>query len=126
MRKPDSRPPAPTLTAAAQASAITVSWTAVDGAARYELQRWEESAGAWVRISDALTGTTYSDSDVEAGKTYYYSVRALTADGGKGAWSGHSADNTHATVAAPGRRDRADREGHRRRLSRAVDQRARS
>ena len=94
-------PAAPELTASSGGGAtIELSWTSVEGAARYELLRWEENADAWIQLSDALTGTTYTDSDVETGKTYYYTVRALTAEGAGGAWSDYSGENARATVKA--------------------------
>ena len=94
-------PAAPELTASSGGgTTIELSWTSVDGAARYELLRWEEGADAWIQLSDALTGTTYTDSDVEIGKTYYYTVSALTAEGAGGAWSDYSGENARATVKA--------------------------
>ena len=69
----------PSLTAEAAESAVEVSWTAVVGAARYELWVWD-SVNGWAQIGgNSLTGTTYTHSDVTAGTTYYYAVRAVNA-----------------------------------------------
>lgn len=93
---------APALTADdAKANRVEISWSAVDGAARYELWRLEKGADGWILIGDALTGTTHTDTDVEAGKTYFYTARGLTADGAEGAWSDYSSEEARATVAAP-------------------------
>ena len=86
----------PALTAEAAESAVEVSWTAVVGAARYELWVWD-SVNEWAQIGgNSLTGTTYTHSDVTAGTTYYYAIRAVNADGETSAWS----DFVPATVPA--------------------------
>ena len=91
---------APALTVAdANANRVELSWSAVDGAARYDLRRWDKDAG-WIRLDDALTATTYTDTAVEAGRTYFYAVRGLTADGAEGAWSDYRSENARAAVGA--------------------------
>ena len=86
----------PALTAEAAESAVEVSWTAVVGAARYALWVWD-SVNEWRQIGgDSLTGTTYTHSDVSAGTTYWYAIRAVNADGETSAWS----DFVPATVPA--------------------------
>ena len=77
----------PALTAEATESAVELSWTAVAGAARYELWVWD-SVNGWRQIGgNTLTGTTYTHSEVTAGTTYYYQMRAVNAGGGTSAWS---------------------------------------
>ena len=74
---------APTLTSSANtANQVDLTWTEVEDADDYELWRWEDSEG-WVEVDDSISGTTYSDSGVTAGLTYYYQV---SADGGD-TWS---------------------------------------
>ena len=74
---------APTLTSSADtANQVDLSWTAVADADDYQLWRWETSEG-WVELDDSISETTYTDSGVDAGKTYYYQV---SADGGSN-WS---------------------------------------
>ena len=88
----------PTLTAAAAgASAVELSWTAVANAAGYELQRWNGST--WVLLEGNLSGTSYTHRGLEAGTTYYYRVRALGAGDAKGPWS----DWKQATTTGGGR-----------------------
>ena len=79
----------PTLTAVetpgSNGGSVNVSWTSVSGAASYMLYR-QEVGGSW---GDAMTvtGTTYVDTGVTAGRSYYYIIRAVDGDGTAGAWS---------------------------------------
>ena len=92
---------APTLTADnKKANRVELSWSAVEGAASYELKRWHEGADDWYVIADQLTGTTHTDGGVEAGKTYFYIVRGLTAEGAEGAYSDYTSEDARATVGA--------------------------
>ena len=71
---------APVLTAQAEESKIELSWTAVTDAARYELWTWTSTDG-WQQLDDSsLTGTTYTHTEVTAGTTYHYTIRAVNAD----------------------------------------------
>ncbi len=86
--------PAPSLTAEVDNGTVELNWTAVAGAERYELWVWT-SADGWQQIGeDNLTDTTYSHTGLTAGTTYYYTVRAVNADGVTGPWS----ENASATV----------------------------
>ena len=86
--------PAPNLTATPGVRQNTLSWDAVSGAAKYELWAWEESAD-WYRLDDgSLTDTTYNHTSLTIGNTYYYALRALSADDKEGLWS----DQAEATV----------------------------
>ena len=77
----------PVLTAAAGQSAVELTWAEVTGADRYELWTWT-SAGGWQQLDDgALTGTTFSHTDVAVGTTYHYAIRALNAAGRSSEWS---------------------------------------
>ncbi|MDE0431205.1 MAG: fibronectin type III domain-containing protein [Caldilineaceae bacterium] len=59
---------------------ITLGWTAVDGAASYELQR-RTNGGAWGDPMDAGTGTSYTDMGLTPSTTYDYEIRAKNAAG---------------------------------------------
>ena len=66
---------------------MELSWTTVHGATRYELLVWD-SVNDWRQIGgDGLTGTTYTHTDLVAGATYFYTIRAANADGETSAWS---------------------------------------
>jgi len=77
---------APTLTAvlAPGGASVSVSWTEVTGADSYELYKQQEG-GSW-SAAMSMTGTTYSDTNITAGESYFYIVRAVTG-GTAGAWS---------------------------------------
>ena len=78
---------APVLTAQAAEDGVELSWTTVHGATRYELWVWD-SVNDWRQIGgDGLTGTTYTHTDLVAGTTYFYTIRAVNADGETSAWS---------------------------------------
>jgi hypothetical protein len=87
---PDPTPPAPTgLTAelSDDGTSIEVSWTAVNGATAYVLERAEGSpAGDFTQLADDLTETTYTDADITADVVYSYRVAAAN-DAGVGNFS---------------------------------------
>ena len=73
---------APVVTAAnvADSGKIKLSWSAVEGAEKYEIYRATSKNGSYSRRA-ATAKTAYTNTGVEAGKTYYYKVRAITAEG---------------------------------------------
>ncbi len=78
--------PAPTgLSATVESGSIVLNWTASAGADSYDIYRGTSSgaeAGSPIATS---TTTTYTDSSVSPGPTYYYTVAAVTANGTSGA-----------------------------------------
>lgn len=95
---------APALTAEAGESAIELSWTAVSGAARYELWAWS-TAGGWQRLDEGnLTGTSFRHTQTAPGTECYYVVRAIAPDGSVSAWSNHpsaTAPQTASSTSTP-------------------------
>ena len=89
---------APALTAVdGKGGAFELNWTPVTAALRYELW-FRTNASGWQQLGgDNLTGTTYTHTQLAAGTTYYYAVRAVHAGGVTSPWS----ENASATVAAP-------------------------
>lgn len=80
----------------ASSTMMALSWSAVTGAASYELHRWETSEG-WTQVGGTLTATSYNDTAVEIGKTYYYQVIAV-GTAGRGAWSNQVSDTVPTTT----------------------------
>ncbi len=77
----------PQLTARATGSGVLLTWEAVAGAERYELLTWWVGSANWQAIGvGALTGTSYTHADVTAGRTYHYTIRALSAAGAASPW----------------------------------------
>ena len=92
---------APVLTAQASEDGVELSWTTVHGATRYELFVWD-SVNQWRQIGgDSLTGTTYTYTDLVAGATYFYTIRAANADGETSAWSDQVSTATATATATP-------------------------
>ncbi len=81
-------PPVPALKAQAGAGQVTLTWDSVAGAVRYELWVWWDEETGWQQLDGgSLTGTTHTHSGLVAGATYYYSIRAVDANGAASAWS---------------------------------------
>ena len=78
---PPPPPAAPTgLTATTNASSVTLTWGSVPGAAFYYIERSQQSNGTYTIVTN-VTGTSYIDTNVFAGATYYYVVSAVNASG---------------------------------------------
>ena len=71
----------PTVTATAGVMQVALSWTTVAGASSYRVFRSTQSCyGQWFEQT-STTGTTWTDTSVTAGVTYYYYVEAVASDG---------------------------------------------
>ena len=58
----------------------TLKWTAVAGAERYEVYRATAKDGNYVKMF-STTKTSYTNTSAVAGKTYYYKLKVVLADG---------------------------------------------
>jgi hypothetical protein len=77
-----SPPPAPTgLTATAGSGQISLSWTASPGATSYNVKRATVSGGPYTTIATAVTVTSYTDTGLTNGTTYYEVVSAVNSVG---------------------------------------------
>ncbi|MBD3919819.1 fibronectin type III domain-containing protein [Paenibacillus sp. PR3] len=75
-------PSAPTgLTAAAGNAQAVLSWTASSGATSYNVKRATTSGGAYTTVATGVTGTTYTNTGLTNGTTYYYVVSAVNSAG---------------------------------------------
>ena len=87
-------PPA-SLTATAGNAQVSLSWPASVGANSYDVKRATVSGGPYVTVGCSTT-TSYTDSGLQAGTTYYYVVSAQYT-GGPDA-GGASADSVEANA----------------------------
>jgi len=101
-------PSTPTgLTATAvSTSQIDLYWNAVEGATGYDVYRSTSATGTFARLGSEPTvsgqsNTSYSDTGLSAGTTYYYKVSALNASGESAASSAVSATTSSAGGAVP-------------------------
>src|SRR5207245_2092366 len=79
---PAAPPGAPTnVTATAGNAQVTLSWTAVSGATGYNVKRSTTSGGPYTTVGPNVTPTSFTDSGLTNGTTYYYVVSALNAGG---------------------------------------------
>ncbi|MBR3059126.1 MAG: leucine-rich repeat protein [Oscillospiraceae bacterium] len=88
------------VSAAAAPGQITVKWNQVSGATKYAVYRKAAGATSWTRLTNTVTGTSYIDksTDLVAGTTYYYTVRAYL----NGAWSGYDSTGVSAKTVDSG------------------------
>jgi len=94
-------PAAPTgLAATAGNQQVSLTWSASSGATSYNVKRGTASGGPYTTISSPGT-TSYADSSVTNGTTYYYVVSAVNSGGESGNSSQVSATPTVAPPAAP-------------------------
>ena len=72
----DLAKPAVTLTNVASSGKIKVAWKKVEGAAKYEVWRATAKNGKYNKVQTVKT-LSWTDTNVTAGKTYYYKVKAI-------------------------------------------------
>jgi glycosidase len=77
-------------------STVSLSWTGNGDSASYNIYRSPVQGGGYVKIG-TVNNTTFTDSNVSNGTTYYYVVRGVDALGNEGANSNES----NATPASP-------------------------
>ncbi len=80
------------------AHSVTVKWTASvsSGVAGYNVYRGTQAGGPYTKLTATkVTGTSYTDSSVTSGTTYYYVVTAVNSSGME------SANSSSATAVVP-------------------------
>ena len=71
-------PPAPEqLTAEGRAGEVVLTWSPVEEAAGYHVKRASAANGTYETIASSVSGTTFTDTGVTNGNTYYYKVTAV-------------------------------------------------
>ncbi|OXM85440.1 pectinesterase family protein [Paenibacillus rigui] len=66
---------------AANDGSVELTWSAVSGATSYAVKRSVVSGGPYTTLTSTLTTTSYTDTSVTNGTTYYYIVAAANASG---------------------------------------------
>ena len=88
------------LAATGGSQQIGLSWNATTGAASYMVRRATTSGGVYTTVASGVTGTSYTDTGLADGTTYYYVVTPTSNVSGDGA---NSAELAAITIpAAPG------------------------
>jgi predicted carbohydrate-binding protein with CBM5 and CBM33 domain len=79
---PAAVPPAPTgLTAAAGNAQVQLAWNAAAGATSYNVKRSTTNGGPYSNVATGVTATSYTNTGLTNGTTYYYVVTAVNAGG---------------------------------------------
>jgi len=78
--KPMPATPAGVKAARASSTGIKVTWGSVAGTTKYEVYRATSSDGTYAKLGEA-SSTSYTNTGLTTGKTYYYKVRAYHLEG---------------------------------------------
>lgn len=87
---------APDLAATAGNAEVALAWTAVSGALAYIVKRSDSAEGPFVPVVSDLVDTTFTDTELTNGVTYYYVVHAANQAG-----EGPPSQTVHASPAFP-------------------------
>ncbi|RNL82374.1 T9SS C-terminal target domain-containing protein [Sinomicrobium pectinilyticum] len=79
------------LTATESNTQVPLSWDPVPDASGYNLKRATTSGGPYTTVATGLTGTSYTDTGLENGTTYYYVVTAAN-------FAGESQNSTEVSI----------------------------
>lgn len=77
---------------------VSLSWDAVTGAVGYTLYRSPLSGGGWVEMDSGLADTSFVDTGLVNGKSYYYVVTASDDEGNESGYSGEASALPHYTI----------------------------
>ena len=74
----DLAQPVITLSNVASTGKIKIRWSKIAGAVKYEVWRATSQNGTYTKLT-TTTGTSVTNSKMDAGKTYYYKVKAIAS-----------------------------------------------
>jgi hypothetical protein len=95
-------PPAPTgLTATAGNAQVSLSWNASSGATSYNVKRSTTSGGPFTTIATGVTSTSFTNTGLTNGTTFFYVVSAVNAAGESGNSNQASATPQNAQTPPP-------------------------
>jgi fibronectin type 3 domain-containing protein len=86
-RSPENVPPASVQATPESETSIVIIWEQVDAATEYEIYRADSKEGNYGDPIGKTDKLTYTDNDLLPGRTYYYKIKSLMADGNKSAFS---------------------------------------
>jgi fibronectin type 3 domain-containing protein len=93
-------PPAPTgLTAAPGNAQVTLNWNASSGASSYNVKRSTTSGGPYTTIATGVTSTSFTNTGLTNGTTYFFVVSAVNSAGESG--NSNQASATPQNVQTP-------------------------
>jgi len=85
------------LTATAGTNQISLNWNALVGASSYRVQRGVVSGGPYTNVATGVTTTSYIDTGLPSGKTFFYTVVASLLGGESGISNEATATTTPGT-----------------------------
>lgn len=74
-------------------SNMDITWTSVNDADTYTVERSDDGLNGWTALDNTITGTSFSDTTILAQQEYYYRVKAVNVNG-DGPYSEVVAGNT--------------------------------
>jgi fibronectin type 3 domain-containing protein len=96
MAAPTAPAPPLNLTATGGNQQVSLAWTASTGASSYHFKRAATNGGPYTTVASPA-GTSYTDTSVTNGTTYYYVVTAVSSNG-----ESANSNQASATPTAPG------------------------
>lgn len=79
------------VTATGESEQVVLNWNAAAGATSYTVKRAEVNGGPYTSVATGVTGSTFTDTGLTNGTTYYYVITAVNA-------VGESAPSTQASA----------------------------